>query len=145
MDGMALPHMLAALGLAAAVGAGGTAYAATSSGSAPPGSTPPKTAGPAAHARARRNLLERADYATVEVKVRGQWVTFELDRGKVTGVTPTSITLQRPDGQSVTEAITSKTKFRGVAGEGQVQLEKPAGVLSEGGSALWIRQKPASA
>jgi hypothetical protein len=133
--------MLAALGLAAAVGAGGTAYAATSSGSA----SPPKAAAPAAHAKRHRTLLQRADYATVEVKVHGQWVTFELDRGKVAAVSPSSITLLRPDGHSVTEAITAHTKFRGVSGESEVQVGKAAGVLSEGGSALWIRQKPASA
>jgi len=138
--------MLAALGLAAAVGAGGTAYAATSTGSTPPA----QPAAPAAHARAahpkaRRTLLGRADYATFEVKMRGRWVTLELDRGKVTAVSPSSITLLRPDGHSVTEAITAHTRFAGVSGESQVQLHKPAGVLSEDGSALWIRQKPASA
>ncbi len=129
-----------ALGLVAALGIGGTAYAATGSSSQSSTSpAPSQSASLAAHPHLR-SLLRRADHATVELKVKGQWVTYAIDRGTVTAVSPSSITLARPDGQSVTEAITSATKFRGVGSEADIQLHRPALVVSEGGTALRIRQ-----
>lgn len=138
---MRLMNTIAALGVTAGLGAGGTAYAATSS-STSSGSPPP-----ASHAlpskRRARTILQRADYATVELRVKGRWMTYELDRGKVTAVSPTSITLLRPDGHSVTEAISAATRYRGVTSEAGIHTDRPAAVLSEGGTARWIRQKPA--
>lgn len=135
-----------AVGVLAAVGVGGTAYAATSSSGstpAPSGVTAATPATPAAggahHARARK-LLDRADHATVEIKVKGQWVTYTIDRGKVTAVSPTSITLLRPDGQSVTDSIGSTTKFTGVTSESAIKTQAPATVLSDNGAALRIHQ-----
>ncbi len=125
-----------AAGVVAALAAGGTAYAATSSS---PGATGPTAAGPVP---AVRRLLQRADHATVEVKVKGQWVTYTLDRGEVTAVSPTSITLTRPDGQIVTDTIGPATKFAGVASEASLQADRRALVVSEGGAALRIRQAP---
>jgi hypothetical protein len=83
-------------------------------------------------------ILGRADHATVEIHAKTGWETVDWDRGKVTSSSPTSITLERPDGQSVTEAITSSTKYNGpgsVAVVGQ-----PATVISLNGNALNVRQ-----
>lgn len=146
----------------AALGAGGTAYAATSSTGGPApieapaaavGASPSQAVSAggqvdlaASTARRRaRTLLARADHATVELKVKGQWVTYALDKGKVSAVSPTSISLARPDGQSVTEAISPTTRFRGVASEAAVEVGRPALVISQGGGALSVRQKPAPA
>jgi hypothetical protein len=76
------------------------------------------------------------------VKVHGQWVTYDLDRGSVSAVSPASITLARPDGQSVTFSIGPSTRFRGVDSEAAIQVHQPALVISENGAALVIRQRP---
>lgn len=133
-----------ALGVLAALGIGGTAYAATSSSPAAPPAGGSSTAAIQPAARAAhpyiRSLLRRADHASIELKVKGQWVTYDVDRGTVTAVSPTSITLARPDGQSVTEAISPATRFRGVSSESGIQLHRPALVVSQGGTAVRIRQ-----
>lgn len=146
-----------AVGVLAAVGITGTAWAETGSGSssttstasALSGSGGSTVAGSTASASAAggattkhkaRGLLGRADHATAEIKVKGQWVTYTLDRGTVTQVSPTSITLHRPDGQSVTDSIDSATKFEGVSSESAIQTGKRAQVISDGGVALRIRQ-----
>lgn len=153
---MRIPHpsgkkaVIAAVGVAAALGAGGTAYAAT--GSASPGTPAAVTAaGPAPaspHARPAahraRGLLRRADHASVELRVKRQWVTFDLDRGKVTSISSSSITVQRPDGTSVTEAIGPITRYAGVSTWSSVRAGRPASVISEAGTARRIRQRPAS-
>ncbi len=138
---------LAAVAGLVAAGAGGTAYAATGSGgpaSPPAGSTGTAApAAPAAHAHGRhRSLLQRSDHAAVELKVKGQWVTYTIDRGRVTAVSPTSITLARPDGQSVTDSIDPATRYGGVTSEAAIQLGRPAAVVSAGGAALRIHQGP---
>jgi hypothetical protein len=144
-----------AIGLLAALGAGGTAYAATSSGSSSASSPPTTSAAPVSSGSASsgsgssgsgpakhdRSLLGRADHATVEVKVKGKWVTYTIDRGKVTAVSPTSITLALPDGQSVTDTIGPSTRFKGVSSESQVQSNQLAEVTSDQGTALVVRQK----
>ena len=81
------------------------------------------------------------------MKVKGQWVTFVLDRGKVATVSPTAITLQRPDGQSVTLQITSATHFNGVASEAAVRTGVTATVISDNGTARRVAQRahPAAA
>jgi hypothetical protein len=141
---------LGAIGGIACLGIGGTAYAATASGpssGAPSTSSGAPSTGTTAPAATRhhRSLIDRAEHATVELKVKGKWVTYTLDRGKVTAVSPTSITLARPDGTSVTDAINSATKFRGVTSESGVSVGKDAGALSSNGTALRITQKAATA
>lgn len=135
--------IVAGVGALAVVAAGGTAYAATGSsgGSGTPGPAAVAHQHPRAHARA---LLRRADHATIELKVKGQWVTYTLDRGTVTAVSPTSITLARPDGQSVTDTLTPQTRYRGVTSESAIETSRPALVISENGSALRVRQAPAA-
>ena len=140
--------LLGTVGVLAALGVGGTAYAVTSGGAPPAPATAVSSAaatlttGPAGGGAGLRirALLRRTDHATVEIKRSGQWVTYDLDRGTVTAVSPSSITLQRPDGQSITFTIGSATKFKGVGSESQVQLQKPALVLSTNGAAVRIRQ-----
>jgi hypothetical protein len=154
---MASKAIIGAFGVVAALGIGGTAWATTggaSSGSTDPSSMPSVStslaqSGPAAQpgsvaagaGHRIRSLLERADHASVELKVKGQWVTYDVDRGQVKAVSPTSITLARPDGQTVTATIDATTKFQGVTGEGAIQTGQEALVLSDNGMALRIRQR----
>jgi len=136
----------------ASVGAGFGAYALTapaaasaSASSAPVNlavSSQPTASTHTPKAHRRRTLLERTDHATVEVKVKGKWVTIELDRGKVTPVSGSSIKLSLPDGSSVTETITSSTKFTGITGASSIRPNVRATVISENGDALRIAQKP---
>ena len=143
----------AAFGVIAALGAGGTAYAATSTGSTgptAPAATSTGGAGPAANPQSHPGkrhltLLQRTDHATAEVKVRGQWVTYTLDRGKVSAASSTSITLALPDGQNVTDAISATTKFGGVSSESSIRIGQMARVVSLNGAAVRIRQgRPSS-
>lgn len=140
-----------AVGAVLALGAGGTAYAATaSSGSSPTvaaqaaTSTTPTSPTTVVKGRRHRGLLERTDHATAELKVHGNWVTYTLDRGKVSAVSATSISVLRPDGQTATESINSSTKFKGVGSESAVQLNRPVAVISDNGVALQVRQRAAS-
>lgn len=126
--------LVGAAGVVATLGLGGTAYAATTT--APSA----RTTHPAKTKHHPRTLLGRADTATVEVKMHGAWVTLEYDRGKVAAVSATSITLNRPDGKSVTEQIGSSTKFFGVSSAGAISLGKNARVISENGTALRVTQ-----
>lgn len=98
-----------------------------------------------AHAHARRarceGLLARSDYATAQVKQHGHWVTVTLDRGTVTATSATSITLARPDGQSVTIPLTAATHYRGVATSAStVQTGRRATVVSEAGTARTVME-----
>ncbi|MDA8283350.1 MAG: DUF5666 domain-containing protein [Actinomycetota bacterium] len=94
------------------LGGGGAALAATSA--THPAVTP---AGPGVHTRHRhragRGLFRGADHITAEVQRNGSWVTLDWDRGTVTAFSSGSLTVLRPDKQSVTFTITSATRFRG--------------------------------
>jgi hypothetical protein len=145
-------HRVAAVVTAAAVAVGGGSaaiLAATSPASAGTASlaaaTAPMrvtTAVKAAGAAGRhdRSLLARSDHATIELRVKGHWVTFDLDRGKVTAVSSGAITLLRPDGDSVTLKIDAATRFGGVASASAVHTGDRATVVSEGGTARRVAQ-----
>lgn len=129
-----------AVAVLALAGGGSAAYAASSGPSAPPSPAPK----PPAHGHHHsRGLAERSDHATVEVKAKGQWVTYTIDRGKVASVSAASITLARPDGQSVTISLTPTTKYHGVSGASAIQTGKGARVVSQNGSAVGVSQRGA--
>jgi hypothetical protein len=95
---------------AASASTGSPSTGSTSTGSPSTGST--STAPGAARAE-HRSVLKRADHASLEVREQGRWVTINVDRGNVTVASTTSITLARPDGQSVTIALAPSTKYGG--------------------------------
>src|SRR4051812_34841826 len=100
------------------LGAGTLAWAETGSSPSTTNGTTPN--GPRARAGRRAGigrpgaLLRRAEHGDLTVRTKDGFETVTLDRGTVTAVSATSITVQRPDGQSVTEAIDASTRFRGV-------------------------------
>jgi hypothetical protein len=127
-------------GLVLAAG-GATVYAASNPTPAVPAATP--SAAPTAKAGAgHRGLLARTDHASLEVRQDGKWVTVDVDRGNVTSASTTSITLSRPDGQSVTLQISSSTKFRGKEATSASALKTGvrAMVISENGTATSITE-----
>jgi hypothetical protein len=90
--------------------------------------------------RRRHGLLARTDYATIEVRRHGHWETIVLDRGDVTAVSTSRITIRRPDGVSVTITLAPTTKYRGVGAAGSLKTNRPASVISADGSALRVVQ-----
>jgi hypothetical protein len=122
-------------GAAAVVAATAPASAGTVSPSAALAAATKPAATQGSVARHRRRLLARTDHAALELKVKGKWVTIDLDRGRVTSVSSTAISLARPDGQSVTLAIDSATKFGHGATVTTLKTGVSATVTSENGTA----------
>ena len=135
---------LGAVGVAGWANSGGTGNGTTATLAAQTASAT-STSGPvkARHAGGLVGLLRRSDHGTFEVKNKaGQWVTYTFDRGKVTAVNGQSITLARPDGQSVTLTITPETRFRGVTSAADIKTGRGAIVVSDSaGKALIIAQR----
>lgn len=86
--------------------------------------------------------LGRAVHGTVVVPGENNtWQTVTFDRGKVGAATDTSkIVLERPDGQTVTLALTADTKYHGIDGAGAIQKGQPALVVSKDGKATQVVQ-----
>jgi hypothetical protein len=78
-----------------------------------------------------------ADHAAVEFLRGAEWYTIDWDRGVVGSASSTSVTVQRPDGTSVTLAITSATKLHGVSSSGLLTGSRVR-VISYDGTALSI-------
>ena len=77
-------------------------------------------AGPA---KTEGGLLKGAVHADIgTLTANGTTREVTLDRGAVTASTPTSISLERADGQSVTLAVALATKVRGRMGKGPNQV-----------------------
>jgi hypothetical protein len=76
--------------------------------------------------------------ATVHADVKGikadkSTFSFSFDRGDVTASSPTSVTLKRADGPSVTKTISADTKVRG-----KLAVGGKAAIISEGSAAKLI-------
>ncbi len=119
-------------------GGGAAAYAASTS-SPSPAATSSSSASAVAHSK-HRSLLARADHATLQVRRNGQWVTITVDRGNVTAASATSLMLARPDGQSVTFALSPTTKYRGKQATSAAALKTGlrAQVTSMNGTAIAV-------
>ena len=82
-----------------------------------------------------------------DLVVRGEEGGFEqrtFDRGTVDAATTDQrIVLTRPDGPTVSFELTGDTDYHGVDGGGAIRKGEPAMVVSEGGKALHVGQRPA--
>jgi hypothetical protein len=67
----------------------------------------------------------------------GSTHTVTFDRGKVSSISASSITIQRPDGVSVTDDVNAQTVFNGLP-ENQVQTGTPAIVVADGHTATHV-------
>ena len=87
----------------------------------------------------RHGLLHgRAAHADLVVPKRGaagEWETIQVDRGKVTAVSAESISLQRPDGPTVTLKVVAGTKVRGVEKVTDLAVGRQVAVVSAAGEA----------
>ncbi|HEV2361541.1 MAG TPA: hypothetical protein VGS21_07555 [Acidimicrobiales bacterium] len=89
-------------------------------------------------------MLRRSPHLEFVVKDKaGQWITVDIDRGAVTSISSTSITIERPDGVSVTAKIDSSTHFRKTP-EGQIHDGARAIIVQWSGSAHLILSKNAT-
>lgn len=102
---------------------GGVAFATSGSGSPSPystltaattTSTTSTSAAPADGPSRRKHhaLLDRAEHGQVTVRTKTGTEVIDLQRGLVTAVSPTSITVQSQDGFSATYVVDSSTKVR---------------------------------
>jgi hypothetical protein len=112
--------MIAGAAVVALIGIGGGVAFATSGSSTPTstltaattptsGSNTP-TDGPSK--RKHHGLLDRAEHGQVTVRAKTGTEVIDLQRGLVTAVSPTSITVKSQDGFSATYVVNSTTKVR---------------------------------
>jgi hypothetical protein len=74
----------------------------------------------------------------------GSTRTVTFDRGKVSSVSASAITIERPDGVSVTKDVNDQTVFKGTARD-QLSAGTPVIVVSEGQAATHVVNKGARA
>jgi hypothetical protein len=137
----------AGLGLAV-VGGGVAAAGATTSrptvqlaqATTVPGAAPTTTA-PGMH---HHGWMHGAIHGDILVKTKNGYQVVTFDRGTVTTISGTSITIRRPDGVSVTKTLTPDTKYKGISGAAAVVTGRPAIVVSQHGTALVVAQRPVS-
>jgi len=98
---------------------------------------------PARPDRLGHPLARRAVHG--ELIVRGEEGEFEsvtFDRGRLTSVADGSLTLERPDGVSVTVRLNDATRYRGVDSAAALQTGRPVLVTSKEGTATQVAQRP---
>lgn len=136
----------AALAATTVLGAGAYAWAENQPADPTPGGPPAAAPG---HPRWRHALRDgaemlgrRAVHGDLIVRGQdGQFTNVTFDRGEVTAVSGSSITVKRPDGVQVTKQINGDTRFRGVDDAGEVVTGKPAMVVSKGDVATVVAQR----
>ena len=93
--------------------------------------------------RPGHRLAHRAVHG--DLIVRGEDGEFEnvtFDRGRLTSVAEGSLTLERPDGVTVTVTLDDATRYRGVESADALRAGRPVFVTSKDGTATVVRQRP---
>jgi hypothetical protein len=129
-----------------ALAAGGVAYATTvtAPSSAPASAT--ATAAKSATAgeligRPWLRLIRHTVHAQLIVRTKHGYETVTIDRGTLETVSTTSITIKRPDGPVVSAAISTSTRFRGLA-ESRLGTGDRVLLVQTGGTAVLIGALP---
>jgi len=92
-----------------------------------------------------KGIAKRAVAATITVKAKDHsFKTIDIYRGSITSISPASITLSDPDGQTITATITSSTKFLGRK-EAEIADGFKAVLVTSSGSADLIWSHPVHA
>ena len=93
----------------------------------------------------KAGILKGAIHGDLLVRSKdGSTHTVTFDRGKVGSLSASSITIQRPDGVSVTDALTDRTVFNGTPRD-QLTSGTPVIVVSDGHTATHVVTKGAGA
>jgi hypothetical protein len=134
----------AAVAIAATIALGGWAYAQTQPAD-PSVNDSPAAAKAAGRQRGGVAGLKRAIHGELLVggAQRG-YRTVVFDRGRITAVSGDSITLERPDGESVTAKLTDATKFNGTPRD-QLKAGDAVLVVQSDGTAARVVSKGARA
>ena len=111
--------LIAGAAAVALIGIGGGVAFATSGGSSTPNTTLTAATTPASGTPAggqakgkHHGLLDRVEHGQVTVRTKTGTEVLDLQRGLVTAVSPTSITVRSQDGFSATYVVDSTTKVR---------------------------------
>jgi hypothetical protein len=134
---------ISAVVIASLVLAGGAYAYAAEDPSTPSGES--STAATRQHRPRRHHPMRRAIHGELIVRTQDGFEKVTFDRGKVTAVSATSITIERADDQSVTKAINGDTRFKGVDSAEQIEPGKGALVVSKGDTAVLIAQRDGDA
>jgi len=119
-------------------GIGGAGFALLSGGTASAATTTPSTSTSSTKGQELRKFLRRHTVdATISVKTKNGYETLDLARGTVGAISSTSITVDSPDGTSLTAAINAQTKFHNTT-DGQLAQGDKVGVLAYEGVARWV-------
>jgi uncharacterized protein DUF5666 len=132
-----------AVPVVAAIALGGWAYAETQP--ADPQVSEAPAAAKAGRQRPGMAGMKRAIHGELLVggPQRG-YRTVVFDRGRITAISADAITLERPDGESVTVKLTEETKFNGTPRD-QLKAGDMVLVAQQDGSAIRVASKGARA
>ena len=140
-------RIIAGVIVAAGLATAGIAYADNQPADPTVAITRAAATGDAAPAAAggKAGVMKGAIHGDLLVRDRdGSTRTVTFDRGKVTSVSASAITIERPDGVSVTKDVTDQTVFKGTPRE-QLAAGAPVIVVSEGQAATHVVSKRARA
>jgi hypothetical protein len=139
-------RLIAVLVVAATVAAGGYAYAESQpTDPAVSNTDQPQAERPAARDGAGRGPLGRAIHGDLLLQGPGGGTReVTMDRGRITSISEGSITLERPDGQSVSAGITPDTRFNDTP-RAELTSGSPVLLVQAGGQALRVVSRGARA
>jgi hypothetical protein len=133
-------RIVAAVIVAAGLATAGIAYAESQPADPSVGSTPPAAAKAGGRAGGP-GVLKGAIHGDLLVRGdNGSTRTVTFDRGKITAISTGSITIERPDGVSVSKALTGQTVFNGTPRD-QLQAGTGVIVVSSGDTAERVLSK----
>jgi len=138
-------RIAAAAIVAAGLATAGIAYAENQPPDPSVAVTKAAASGAAAPAAAggKAGVLKGAIHGDLLVRAQdGSTRTVTFDRGKVTSIAASSITIERPDGVSVSKDLTDQTVFNGTPRD-QLTSGTPVIVVSEGQTATHVVSKGA--
>ena len=93
--------------------------------------------------RPGQRLARRAVHGDLIVRGKeGEFENVTFDRGRLTSVEGGSLTLERPDGVSVTVTLNDATRYRGVEATDALRVDRPVFVTSKDGTATLVAQRP---
>ena len=117
------------------LGIGGAGIALVGAGPAGAATTPSTPASATTKAKELRTYLRRHTVdATVTIKTKNGYETLSLARGTVGAISSTSITVDSPNGTTLTATINTQTKFHNTTEQQLAQGDK-VGVLAYEGVA----------
>jgi len=117
------------------LGIGGASAALLGAGSASAATNPPSTGTPSSQGTKAQHFLRRHSVdGTITVKTKNGFETLNFARGTVGAISSSSITVNSPDGTSLTATIDAQTKFHNTTDAQLAQGDK-VGVLAYQGVA----------